>query len=102
MAIECHFDRGASILRATYAQPLYVHMPRKLQVNSLEHASRQILEQIYQLGEGLAGRGQVREKLSDPPSYSAARTMIRLLEKKGTARVPANGNEIYLPAGAFA
>jgi predicted transcriptional regulator len=59
-------------------------MPRKLQVNSLGARERQILETIYQLGEGSVAA--VREKLADPPSYSAVRTMIRLLEKKGLLR----------------
>ena len=42
---------------------------------------RQIMDAIFELGE--ASVGDVHEKLADPPSYSAVRTMIRLLESKG-------------------
>lgn len=42
---------------------------------------RQIMDVIYQLGE--ASVADVLAKLPDPPSYSAVRTMIRLLESKG-------------------
>jgi predicted transcriptional regulator len=71
-------------------------MPRKLQVNSLGARERQILESIYQLGEGSVAA--VREKLADPPSYSAVRTMIRLLEKKGLLRHRRMGTKyLYRP-----
>ena len=42
---------------------------------------RQIMDVIFALGE--ASVGEVLEKLADPPSYSAVRTMIRGLESKG-------------------
>jgi predicted transcriptional regulator len=42
---------------------------------------RQIMDAIFELGE--ASVADVRVKLPDPPSYSAVRTMIRLLETKG-------------------
>ena len=71
-------------------------MPKKLQVNSLGARERQILESIYQLGE--CSVAAVREKLADPPSYSAVRTMIRLLEKKGLLRHRRMGTKyLYRP-----
>jgi len=39
------------------------------------------MEVVYALGE--ASVSDVRERLPDPPSYSAVRTMMRLLEEKG-------------------
>ena len=39
------------------------------------------MDVIFQLGE--ASVGAVRERLPDPPSYSAVRTMIGYLEQKG-------------------
>lgn len=42
---------------------------------------RQIMDAVHRLGE--ASVGDVRGELSDPPSYSAVRTMMRLLEQKG-------------------
>ena len=45
---------------------------------------RQIMDAIYELGE--ASVADVLAKLTDPPSYSAVRTMIRSLESKGLLR----------------
>jgi predicted transcriptional regulator len=42
---------------------------------------RQIVEAVHQLGE--ASVAAVRAQLPDPPSYSAVRTMMGLLEQKG-------------------
>jgi predicted transcriptional regulator len=71
-------------------------MPRKLQVGGLGARERQILESIYRLGEGSVAA--VRDDLPDPPSYSAVRTMIRLLEKKGLLRHRRTGTKyIYRP-----
>ena len=51
---------------------------------NLPRRERQILEIIYQLGE--ASVGDVLARLPDPPSYSAVRTIMRLLEQKGCLR----------------
>ena len=50
----------------------------------LSRRERQIMDVIFQLGE--ASVGDVLDRQSDPPSYSAVRTMIRLLESKGYLR----------------
>jgi predicted transcriptional regulator len=42
---------------------------------------RQIMDAVHHLGE--ASVAEVREKLPEAPSYSAVRTMMRLLEQKG-------------------
>ena len=47
----------------------------------LGRRERQIMEVVYRLGH--ASAAQVRANLSDPPSYSAVRAMLRLLEEKG-------------------
>jgi predicted transcriptional regulator len=52
--------------------------PRRHQLGARE---RQILDVVFRLGE--ASVGDVLAQLPDPPSYSAVRTMIRLLEAKG-------------------
>jgi predicted transcriptional regulator len=59
-------------------------MPRTRQSGGLGARERQILEAIYQLEE--ASVAEVLANLSDPPSYSAVRTMIRVLEQKGLVR----------------
>lgn len=57
---------------------------------------RQIMDVIFLLGE--ASVGDVQQRLSDPPSYSAVRTMIRLLESKGLLKHHQSGTKyIYRP-----
>lgn len=46
-----------------------------------------------------ASAGDVRSALADPPSYSAVRTHLRILEDKGWLRHRRDGNRyIYRPA----
>lgn len=47
----------------------------------LSRRERQIMDVIY--GRGQATAAEVQEGLPDPPSYSAVRAMLRLLEEKG-------------------
>ncbi len=49
--------------------------------NQLSRRERQIMEVIYTHGRATAA--EVREDLPDPPSYSAVRAMLRILEGKG-------------------
>ncbi len=56
-------------------------MAKKQPSDGLARRERQIMDVIHLLSE--AAVSDVREKLSDPPSYSAVRTMIRHLESKG-------------------
>ena len=50
-------------------------------LGDLGRRERQIMDVLYQ--HGTASAAQVREALPDPPSYSAVRGMLRLLEEKG-------------------
>jgi predicted transcriptional regulator len=45
---------------------------------------RQIMDILFRQGRATAQ--EVRDKLTDPPSYSAVRGMLRLLEEKGYVR----------------
>lgn len=56
-------------------------MAKKQPSDGLARRERQIMDVIHLLSEATVSH--VREKLSDPPSYSAVRTMIRHLETKG-------------------
>ena len=68
---------------------------RKLE-RDLGRRERQIMDVIFQLGE--ASVADVRKQLPDPPSYSAVRTMIRLLERKGFLRHRREGTKyVYRP-----
>ena len=71
-------------------------MPSKHHSDGLGARERQIMDVIYQLEE--ASVGDVLERLADPPSYSAVRTMIRVLEKKGLLRHRQVGTKyVYRP-----
>jgi len=50
-------------------------------LGDLGRRERQIMDVLYQLGQATAA--QVREALPDPPTNSAVRGMLRLLEEKG-------------------
>ena len=69
-------------------------MPRVPQ--DLGRRERQILETVYRLGRATVT--QVRNELPDPPSYSAVRGMLNLLEEKGHLRHEPDGlRYVYLP-----
>lgn len=57
--------------------------------NQLSRRERQIMEVIYSRGRATAA--EVRENLPDPPSYSAVRAMLRILEDKGHLRHISDG-----------
>lgn len=50
----------------------------------LSRRERQILDILYQRGK--ASAADVRAAMEDPPSYSAVRAMLRILEEKGHVR----------------
>jgi predicted transcriptional regulator len=52
--------------------------------HSLSRRERQIMDAIYQMGEATAQ--EVLDRLPDPPSYSAVRALLRILEEKGHVR----------------
>ena len=47
----------------------------------LSRRERQIMDVIYRAGRATAA--EVQARLPDPPSYSAVRAMLRILEEKG-------------------
>jgi BlaI family penicillinase repressor len=62
----------------------------------LSRRERQILDILYQRGQATAA--EVQSALPEPPSYSAVRALLRILEEKGHVRheqdVP---RYVYLP-----
>lgn len=56
-------------------------MSKKGSKQELTRRERQIMDIIYRRGKATAA--EVRKELPDPPSYSAVRALIRLLEEKG-------------------
>ena len=62
----------------------------------LGRRERQIVETVYRLGRATVA--QVLAELPDPPSYSAVRGMLNLLEEKGHLRHEQDGLKyVYLP-----
>jgi predicted transcriptional regulator len=65
----------------------------------LGRRERQIVEALYRLGK--AGVAEVLAQLPDPPSYSAVRGMLTLLEAKGHIRHKRDGMRyVYTPVVA--
>ena len=64
--------------------------------SSLSRRERQIMQIIYRLGRATAS--EVRENLPEPPSYSAVRALLRVLEEKGHLRHQQDGPRyVYSP-----
>lgn len=56
----------------------------KSAAEKLSRRERQIMDIIYR--DGRASAAEVQSQLPDPPSYSAVRAMLRVLEEKGHVR----------------
>jgi predicted transcriptional regulator len=62
----------------------------------LSRRERQIMDIIYKLGQATAA--EVLEAMPDPPSYSAVRAMLRLLEEKGYIKHDTDGlRYVFIP-----
>ncbi len=62
----------------------------------LSRRERQIMDALYTLGEATVG--DVMERMPDPPSYSAVRATLRVLEEKGHVKHKQDGPRyLYLP-----
>ena len=60
----------------------------------LSRRERQIMDVIYELGE--AGATEIRQRLDDPPTRTAVRTILTILEHKGyVAHRKAGRNYVY-------
>ena len=65
----------------------------------LGRRERQLMEVVYRLGR--ASAQEIRAELPDPPSYSAVRGMLRLLEEKGHLTHAQEGiRHVYSPTVA--
>ena len=63
----------------------------------LSRREREIMDVLYALGDNAAAE-EIRERLSDPPSYSAVRAMLAKLEAKGVIRHRSEGlRYVYSP-----
>ena len=63
----------------------------------LPRREREIMDALYQRGEATVN--EVMEGMPDPPSYSAVRATLRVLEDKGLVKHKQDGPRyVYLPA----
>jgi predicted transcriptional regulator len=63
----------------------------------LPRREREIMDVLFQLGTE-ASAEEIRERLTDPPSYSAVRAMLAKLEAKGAVRHREKGlRYVYTP-----
>jgi predicted transcriptional regulator len=62
----------------------------------LSRRERQIMDVVYRRGQATAA--EILDGIPDPPSYSAVRAMLRVLEDKGHLRHEQDGPRyVYLP-----
>jgi BlaI family transcriptional regulator, penicillinase repressor len=71
-------------------------MAKKLAPPDLSRRERQILDALYKAGRATAA--EVRQAIPDAPSYSAVRTLLRILEDKGHVWHEEDGARyVYMP-----
>ena len=71
-------------------------MAKALSLSNLSRRERQIMDVVYRVGR--ASVGDVLERIPDPPSYSAVRALMRILEEKNHLRHEQDGPRyVYLP-----
>ncbi len=62
----------------------------------LSRRERQIMEALYRLGK--ASASEIHDAIPEPPTYTAVRTLLGILESKGHVRFEADGRRyIYQP-----
>ena len=71
-------------------------MAKNLAPRDVSRRERQILDALYRAGRATVA--EVQRALPDPPSYSAVRALLRILEDKGHVRHEQDGSRyVYLP-----
>src|SRR5580704_1146239 len=71
-------------------------MNKREKADGLSRRERQILDSLYRLGK--ASAADIREVLSDPPTYTAVRTHLAILQEKGHVKFESDGTRyIYEP-----
>jgi predicted transcriptional regulator len=71
-------------------------MAKKLPSAELSRRERQVLDCLYRAGRATCA--EVQKTMTDPPSYSAVRTFLRILEEKELVRHEQDGPRyIYIP-----
>lgn len=67
----------------------------------LSRREREMMDVVFALGKATAA--EVRERLADPPSYSAVRATLRILEEKGCLTHRRDGRRyVFVPTASRA
>jgi BlaI family transcriptional regulator, penicillinase repressor len=89
---------GSCPAHASFPQLALSHTNMTTSFTELGRRERQIMDILVRRGRATAA--EVLEDLADAPSYSAVRSMLRLLEEKGYVRHEWEGPRyIFLPTG---
>ena len=71
-------------------------MAKNLASAELSRRERQVLDALYRAGRATCA--EVQKTMTDPPSYSAVRTFLRILEEKELVRHEQDGARyVYIP-----
>jgi predicted transcriptional regulator len=71
-------------------------MAKNLAPTDLSRRERQVLDALYRLGRATCA--EVQRAMPDPPSYSAVRTFLRILEEKRIVRHEQDrARYVYIP-----
>ena len=71
-------------------------MAKRLASGDLSRRERQVLDALYRAGRATCA--EVQKTMTDPPSYSAVRTFLRILEDKELVRHEQDGARyVYIP-----
>ena len=81
--------------------PNFQHLPRKTKSkdakDGFSRREREIMDALYAAGRATAQ--QIHEALVNPPGYTAVRTLLTILEKKGHIKHSVDGPRyVYEPA----
>jgi len=67
-------------------------------MSTLSRREREIVDILYASEETSATAGEIRSRMPSPPSYSAVRATLRILEQKGLLKHEADGARyVYKP-----
>jgi predicted transcriptional regulator len=92
---------GADVLKLQHLSPRHTALLRHSEMdpqasNELSRRERQIMDIVYRRAKATAA--EVLDDLPDPPTYSAVRAALRLLEEKGLLKHEMDGKRyVYLP-----
>ncbi len=70
---------------------------KRLEDGQVSRRERQVMDILFRIGKGTAQ--EVMDELPDPPSYSAVRALMAILEEKGLVKHEKDSRRyVYMPA----